>query len=43
MEAHYTLASQTNRFRFSRAEYVYSLTGASDVIEMREREDDEIF
>lgn len=43
MEAHYTLASQANRFRFSRAEYVYSLTGASDVIEMRGRQDGEIF
>lgn len=43
MEAHYTLASQANRFRFSRAEYIYSLTGASDVIEMRGREDGEVF
>lgn len=42
MEAHYTLAGQANRFRFNQAEYVYSLTGASDVIEMRGRADDDI-
>ncbi|HYC98532.1 hypothetical protein [Brevundimonas sp.] len=42
MEAHYTLAGQANRFRFSQAEYVYSLTGASDVIEMRGRADHDI-
>lgn len=42
MEAHYTLAGQANRFRFSRAEYVYSLTGASDVIKMHGKADDEI-
>ena len=42
MEAHYTLAGQANRFRFNRAEYVYSLTGASDVIRMNGKADDDI-
>lgn len=42
MEAHYTLAGHANRFRFNRAEYVYSLTGASDVITMNGKADDEI-
>lgn len=42
MEAHYTLAGQANRFRFNKAEYVYSLTGASDVIKMHGKADEDI-
>lgn len=42
MDAHYTLAGQATRFRFTKAEYVYSLTGASDVITLHGDDDGDI-
>lgn len=42
VDAHYTLAGQATRFRFTKAEYVYSLTGARDVIELNGGSDSDI-
>lgn len=42
MDAHYTLASQAVRFRFTKAEYVYSLTGARDAVKVNGESDDDI-
>lgn len=42
MDAHYTLAGQATRFRFTKAEYVYSLTGARDVFTMNGDDDGDI-
>lgn len=42
MEAHYTVASQATRFRFTKAEYVYSLDGSSDVVDVNGKADDDI-
>ena len=42
MDAHYSLASHATRFRFTEAEYVYALTGASYTMKVHGKADDDI-
>lgn len=42
MEAHQNVMSHATQFRFTRAEYVYSLTGAYDYFEVRGDDDGEV-
>lgn len=42
MDAHYSLDSHATRFRFTEAEYVYALTGASYTMKVHGKADDDI-